>query len=925
MLPQSRPKLVVVCPNGHQQRALWWWARRANDWANNVDEAWERKWRRQQRLLQYRYVKAIRRKSLWEREYTNDNIHSLWPWHGPRWAKRLCVNKDFMPSRKSEGEGQTGSPETYMGKKYDETYGEDRGTRTEQRNQDEEYEAWKRQVDADPYAVLFGRRLQNTKPNSSFLSWFLYTPEEGQLSERDPSRQTSTGFEQQPKETVSAARPPRNEADVARANWKSTDSSHKSVSIGKALSEKDDEYQYDPISMRKVKRQHDETVPEATSSSSEEVVEIPVKKFVSEQVSPANEGLEVDPAMQVEREESRDRVSEDYQTQLMLLEEENKKMSMTESQAQSNMIGEKGMFEPKCNLQQSSYSTRTSLARNEYQDASGKTEGPTNSEALFSGTAYENSSRVQGLSQHTRNAAQVEGESRAANVAVKPAGTDRYGPSAATRIMPALDRVNAINEWTKTTSANDGRVERRKNLSKDFNRREPDNGEFLSGLSAVRHKTNDGEAQEIKQDLPDEDTSPQSFDLPVSSRVEGLAKLGNWDAFRNREQSTAQTWSAKSSQPLDSVNIEILREEQHRLERTNKRLEETVVAEEQEQVLRSKAVQIAMRMKQLYEDHYGKINTRHRQTPTEEASSQSSSSDDEKMCHTNSFIAESPVRKPVLDTPNSQTEVATSNTVNANEDQNAPEEIQVKHRPQKITEIALAITRAELFITKVDLIIQKSHLRSSPTSTTQGEHSTEQTAPSLYKILAFDPVTSKVNIAETSLTTLQSKGRPLNATKILSKLHNPAKFLPHLQRLSKEGYEVVSGGSDMLIFQRVRSPTTGSELAQIADGLEDVVNDDLAEALDELPKVDSTASPVPNGPRVKRQEVVFSGGRHKAKDGRNDNKSAFGETINRVLLGGALTAGFCYFVGIVTEMIRGDIEPPKTTRRAGIYSTMDSR
>ena len=102
------------------------------------------------------------------------------------------------------------------------------------------------------------------------------------------------------------------------------------------------------------------------------------------------------------------------------------------------------------------------------------------------------------------------------------------------------------------------------------------------------------------------------------------------------------------------------------------------------------------------------------------------------------------------------------------------------------------------------------------------------------------------------------------------------------------------------------------------------------------------AEKIHRGPRVRRQEQVFSGRRlqrrgsnhssyndYQASNPRQSaapsSSSGFSETMKRLFLGGALTAAFCYLVGLTTEILRGKLEPPKASKRAGMYSTEDAR
>lgn len=85
--------------------------------------------------------------------------------------------------------------------------------------------------------------------------------------------------------------------------------------------------------------------------------------------------------------------------------------------------------------------------------------------------------------------------------------------------------------------------------------------------------------------------------------------------------------------------------------------------------------------------------------------------------------------------------------------------------------------------------------------------------PSIYRILAYDPATQKV-ISSPKTTSLApfSKEHTQNLMPVeaLSVLNNPGKFLPHVMNLYNKGYNVISGASNILVFKR---EAKGDELA----------------------------------------------------------------------------------------------------------------
>ncbi|KAL9106186.1 MAG: hypothetical protein Q9227_008778 [Pyrenula ochraceoflavens] len=184
----------------------------------------------------------------------------------------------------------------------------------------------------------------------------------------------------------------------------------------------------------------------------------------------------------------------------------------------------------------------------------------------------------------------------------------------------------------------------------------------------------------------------------------------------------------------------------------------------------------------------------------------------------------------------------------------------------------------------------------------------------LYKVLAYDKSTQRVTVAETTSSFVHIHEQPLHPTEILSRLKKAAKFLPYLEDLQAQGYEIVSGSGDLLIFKKTRR---------------------FAEA----PRGKLQGSGSSKGQKVRRQEPVFSGSQtHKRLEDNDDSqeRNANGSTpsqqgrsrhtFKHVILTSTVTAGLCYLIGAATEgMENMDGEAYRTKGRPGIYSTQDSR
>lgn len=206
--------------------------------------------------------------------------------------------------------------------------------------------------------------------------------------------------------------------------------------------------------------------------------------------------------------------------------------------------------------------------------------------------------------------------------------------------------------------------------------------------------------------------------------------------------------------------------------------------------------------------------------------------------------------------------------------------------------------------------------------------------PTLYKILAYDPVMQQVNMAETT-SLVPDFTSALSPADALLRLSHPAKFFPHFASLGAEGFEIASGSGDVLVFRKARPSTTKQETAS-ADtrtenrstatepeytgspinpidmtGRQRIMSPASANfasptgyvAYDNLPdSATSDLPPPPPPPRIKyninlrREEPVYSGPKYRT-DGGPKKKSL----AKRLLVGGVWVAGLSYGLGVISE------------------------
>ncbi|KAI1211085.1 uncharacterized protein F4807DRAFT_421543 [Annulohypoxylon truncatum] len=191
------------------------------------------------------------------------------------------------------------------------------------------------------------------------------------------------------------------------------------------------------------------------------------------------------------------------------------------------------------------------------------------------------------------------------------------------------------------------------------------------------------------------------------------------------------------------------------------------------------------------------------------------------------------------------------------------------------------------------------------------------TEPTVYKILAYDSSTQKINIAETT-SIVPDQAAPLTPAEVLLRLSNPTKFFPHFAPLQAEGFEIVSGEGDVLVFRQVRhskaaDSQTGAPVNPIDLMGKSTALPNAAAFVSptgfvnyDVPKVEeeSQTTPFRSGIDVRREEPVFSGPKvtkEEAKKGKGKKKRSLGK---RALLGGAWVAGISYGLGVVSEYFK---------------------
>ena len=90
------------------------------------------------------------------------------------------------------------------------------------------------------------------------------------------------------------------------------------------------------------------------------------------------------------------------------------------------------------------------------------------------------------------------------------------------------------------------------------------------------------------------------------------------------------------------------------------------------------------------------------------------------------------------------------------------------------------------------------------TESNRSSSATDEPVATSYRILAYDSSAQRVTSAKMSSQAPFVGENPLTPLQALSTLHNPGKFLTHLTALHNTGYDIISGANDVLVLKKVR-------------------------------------------------------------------------------------------------------------------------
>ncbi|OGM40967.1 conserved serine-threonine rich protein [Aspergillus bombycis] len=176
----------------------------------------------------------------------------------------------------------------------------------------------------------------------------------------------------------------------------------------------------------------------------------------------------------------------------------------------------------------------------------------------------------------------------------------------------------------------------------------------------------------------------------------------------------------------------------------------------------------------------------------------------------------------------------------------------------------------------------------------QARKSTQATAGSsligdTYRVLAYDPSTLQITRAESN-SSFHTTHEFLHPSEILPRLNNPSKFLPYFEEMQIDGYEIVSGGGDILVFKKALAENAENVKRELGAYVRDepLFSDEVSRR----PNTANTASPA-SGSSCSETNVPP-----------RKSRSRIGTILRRMLIGGFATAATCYALGVVSEYFR---------------------
>lgn len=376
---------------------------------------------------------------------------------------------------------------------------------------------------------------------------------------------------------------------------------------------------------------------------------------------------------------------------------------------------------------------------------------------------------------------------------------------------------------------------------------------------------------------------------------------------------------------------------------------------EKQNTRRQREKALVQEIRSIYEDSYGTLDSKHRQQRGKVTSSQGSPSSavdealglHDEMAGPEAYqftTGQDGLERELGQTKNaphfrsSSAEGFSGRTRQRDEEQALFWEQKEQILQEELVEGAACLYDVEAELQRISERLRHLHGTSSQSTTTA--MSPEEA--SIYKILAYDPSADKITTAMTTsaVSTLSPTGSEdsLAPPEVLLRLNKPAKFLGYFASLEAEGYEIASGGGDVMVFRKVRdaepaafdpveiqaTPTELSNLPRRYSLMNPVdgtttgnfasptgfVNYDtvLSPSVSEEGSTsagESERDPTPSSVKIKKEEEVFSGQQKWSDESPPPKRPRrIRKAARRAFFVGLWVAGCSYAFGVVAEFFR---------------------
>lgn len=807
--------------------------------------------KRHEKIMRHKYSKAIRRRALWER----DESHP-WSWRVTKYLVGRHQANQSLSTSQQDRTPPRGHPEPAPAGKEENDWFKPRDL--------DSFKAFvDRQVARNPYAALFGRRLQSP-PSTNKSSWtsfsWILTPGR---AEQQTLESTLPGKQHPP-----TSRP-------LRPTTSSSTAPDKPPGPATTASDSLDNYEYDPITMRKVPKRTE--MPKTTPSKpfleslfSEHGVDIPVRTHKPHKVY--GYGLEEKPASLATK-------ADDASPEQNFASSRKSELVNLMSRAKGNHIDTTALYTEAIPDTQTRVQPDTTGPNTQTRASS----EPDDDTPLFSGTAYQDRARLSPNSQSTSNWLVNEGFKSEDTSSPQPPSSDQDSNR---KLTPALDRIQAKSAQTakkeparlqtsldrhlssaaiSSTSGEAKTCGQQDLRPKPEHQEEPDID--LLRASDIRAATKS--ARITKQDIDqnkrstrikleasfeDQQNDPEAISGQVSHPAQKLSQgLNNvWNHIRQypsgivaktinsipvfkenykkyERGSQASDLNEKIFFDQDALNRtasiykpvrpstlrrftpskEYEKENLESSSRTESLKASTQKAKQQSEDTNTQLLRLAADIKAVYEAEYGPITSRHRQvSPLVPTSSEvSSTSDTDKRTETKTPhpLSTASVK------PGVAMNSAIDNHINVFEPRHATIVDEMKKSKSSIQGLETEITS----IKSQESTARQPTEIPPPVFTAPGSSvwNDEQppliealrTTPSFtfpFVVLKYDHQSDKVVATETRNGSKFDGVAPIDPIKVLARVDNAASYLPYFSNLARSGYELCHGGSKVLVFRK---------------------------------------------------------------------------------------------------------------------------